>query len=123
MKTFKLLLTSLFFLTITVGTMAQDKTTDYFVSDWNVLLKATPSGDAEMVMHLERVDGKLAGEMRAEGIDPSKFTQITEAENKITVFYTTMGYDISITFEKEDENKLKGSLMGMFDATGERIIE
>ena len=30
------------------------------------------------------------------------------------------GYDVFVTLEKAGENKLEGSLMNMFDATGER---
>ncbi|WP_163324628.1 hypothetical protein [Draconibacterium mangrovi] len=123
MKTMKILLTSLFFLAVTFATMAQDTTTDYFAGDWNVMVKGTPNGDAEMVMHLERVDGKLVGEMRVEGLDPSKFRDVTEKETEITVSYFAMGYDISINLKKVDENNLKGSLLGMFDATGERKLD
>jgi hypothetical protein len=31
-----------------------------------------------------------------------------------------MGYDINLSLEKVDENNVKGSLMGMFDAKGKR---
>lgn len=117
-----MILTAVFVLVVAISTQAQDPA-DYFTGDWKVVLKGTPSGDAEMVMHLERVDGKLTGEMRAEGIDPSKFSQVSEKETEITVNYNTMGYDVNITFKKVDDNKLNGSLMGMFDATGERIVE
>nr|WP_321357686.1 hypothetical protein [uncultured Draconibacterium sp.] len=123
MKTVKMLLTSLFFLAITFATVAQDKTTDYFAGDWKVVVKGTPNGDAEMVMHLERVDGELVGEMRADGIDPAKFRQVLEKEAEITVSYFAMGYDVSINLKKVDDNNLKGSLLGMFDATGERKLD
>ena len=110
----------LFFVT---GNLYANEPADYFAGDWKVQIKGTPSGDADMVMHLERVDGKLTGEMRTEGVDPSEFKSVDEKEDAITVSYSTMGYDISLTFKKVDENKLKGSLMGMFDATGERIVK
>lgn len=105
------------------GNMYANEPADYFVGDWKVQIKGTPSGDADMVLHLERVDGKLTGEMRTEGVDPSKLQSVDEQEDAITVSYTTMGYDISLKLNKVDENNLKGSLMGMFDATGERIVE
>lgn len=123
MKKVKMILSTVFILLVAIGTQANDSDPDYFVGDWKVVLKGTPSGDAKMVMHLERVDGKLTGEMRAEGIDPSEFKTVSEKEEEITVNYMTMGYDINITFKKVDDNNLKGSLMGMFDATGERIVE
>ncbi|WP_321373212.1 hypothetical protein [uncultured Draconibacterium sp.] len=123
MKKVRMILSTVFILVVAISAQAQDSDPDYFAGDWKVVLKGTPSGDAEMVMHLERVDGKLTGEMRAEGIDPSKFKTVSEKEAEITVNYMTMGYDINITFKKVDDNNLKGSLMGMFDATGERIVE
>jgi hypothetical protein len=98
--------------------------TDYFVGDWNVLVEGTPSGNAEMIMHLEREDGKLKGEMRGdEGNDPIKIDRIEEKENSISVYYFASGYDISMTFEKIDENNLKGNLLGMFTANGTRVLE
>lgn len=121
MKKVRMILTAVIVLFIAVATQAQE--TDYFAGDWKVMVKGTPNGDAEMVMHLERVDGKLVGEMRVEAMDPSKFQQVAEKETDVTVFYNAMGYDISITLRKVDENNLKGSLLGMFDATGERIIQ
>ena len=116
-----MILTAVFIMVVTMATQAQDSKSDYFAGDWKVVIKGTPNGDSEVVMHLERAEGKLTGEMRSEGADPSKFSNVSEEESKITVFYTAMGYDINISFEKVDENKLKGSLLGMFDVTGERI--
>lgn len=116
-----MILTAALLLFVFVSVQAQD--TDFFAADWKVMLKGTPNGDAEMVMHLERVDGKLVGEMRAEGMEPSRFQQVAEKEDEVTVYYNAMGYDININLKKVDENNLKGSLMGMFDATGERILD
>lgn len=116
-----MILTAVFVLLVAISTQAQD--TDYFAGDWKVMIKGTPNGDAEMVMHLERVEGKLVGEMRVEAMDPTKFQQVAEKETEVTVYYNTMGYDISITLRKVDDNNVKGSLLGMFDATGERIIQ
>ena len=123
MKNVKMILSAVFILVVAISAQAQDSNPDYFAGDWKVVLKGTPSGDAEMVMHLERVDGKLTGEMRTEGMDPSKFKSVSEKEFEIAVNYETMGYDINITFKKVDDHNLKGSLMGMFDASGERIVE
>jgi cytochrome c len=97
---------------------------DYFVGDWKILVEGTPSGDAEMIMHLERVDGKLKGEMRGEeGNDPIKIERIEEKESTLNVYYFASGYDISMRFEKVDANNLKGSLLGMFTANGKRVVE
>jgi hypothetical protein len=97
---------------------------DYFTGDWKVVVIGTPNGDAEMIMHLERIEGKLKGELRGEeGGDPIKIDRIEEKENAISVYYFAAGYDVSMDFEKVDENNLKGSLLGMFTANGTRIVE
>ena len=123
MKNVKMILTALFIVVVAISTQAQDTSSDYFAGDWKVMVKGTPNGDAEMVMHLERVDGKLVGEMRTEGMDPAKFQQVAENEAEVTVYYSAMGYDINISLKKVDDNNLKGSLLGMFDATGERMVQ
>ena len=96
---------------------------DFFVGEWKVVVKGTPSGDAEMVLQLELVDGKLSGEIKTDGAEGTKLSQVMEKESGLTVYFTTMGYDISLDFKKVDDNNLKGSMMGMFDATGERVVK
>lgn len=121
MKKMRMILTAVMVLFVAISTQAQGS--DYFAGDWKVMVRGTPNGDAEMIMHLERVDGKLVGEMKVEGMDATKFQQVAEKEAEVTVYYNTMGYDISITLRKVDENNVKGSLLGMFDAMGERIVQ
>ncbi len=116
------LFVSLVLLQISYVDAAQNPS-DYFVGDWEVVVSGTPSGDAKMVLHLERVDGKLTGEMRAEQGDPTKINSVDEKESSIVVYYNTMGYDINLSFEKVDDNNIKGSMMGMFDAKGVRKTE
>lgn len=124
MKKVGLILTALFLMAVSLSAQAATPS-DYFVGDWKVVVIGTPSGDAEMIMHLERIDGKLKGEMRSEeeGADPIKIDRIEEKENSISVFYFAGGYDISMTFNKVDDNNIKGDLLGMFTSTGERIVK
>lgn len=122
MKQITLLFASLLILFLTNNAFANEPA-DYFAGDWKVVVKGTPSGDAEMVLHLERVEGKLIGEMRMEGRDASKIERVDEKEVSITVYYNTNGYDINFSITKVNENNIKGSLMGMFDATGKRIVK
>lgn len=121
MKKVRMIITAAIMLFVAISVQAQNS--DFFAGDWKVMVIGTPNGDAEMVMHLEREDGKLVGEMRVEGMEPTKFQQVAEKEEEVSVYYSAMGYDISITLKKVDDNNLKGSLLGMFDATGERIVE
>jgi hypothetical protein len=119
----RLLLVGFVLLGFSEGVFAQN-VTDYFAGDWNVVVIGTPNGDAKMIMHLERADGKLKGEIRGEETtDVIKIDSIEEKENKLIVYYFAGGYDISMDFEKVDENNIKGSLLGMFTAQGSRKLK
>lgn len=123
MKNVSVLLTVLVLVLAGLNLQAQAPK-DYFTGDWKVLVEGIPSGDAEMIMHIEREDGKLKGEMRGEeGTDPIKIDRIEEKENSISVYYFASGYDISMAFEKVDENNLKGNLLGMYTANGTRVVK
>ena len=41
--------------------------------------------------------------------------------NEVILYYSSMGNDISITHIKKDEDHVTGSVLGTFDAKGERI--
>lgn len=108
---------------LTISSQAQNKT-DYFVGKWKVLTVGTPNGDATSIITLERKDGKLVGTMNGQGTTESiKFTNVEEKENAVTVYFTASGYDVYMVLEKKDENHVKGSMMDMFDVSGERVKE
>jgi hypothetical protein len=125
MKKSILFFAGIFFLLLSVGANAQAKTgADYFVGKWNVVVAGTPNGDAKMPVTLELKDGKLTGYMPApDQGEPVKFSKVEEKENSVTVYFTSGGYDVYLMLEKKDENHVTGSLMDMFDATGDRVIE
>jgi hypothetical protein len=77
MKKITFLFASLVILLLSNVTHAQTST-DYFVGDWNVIVTGIPNGDSKMVLHLERVDGKLTGEMRGDQGDPIKLESVEE---------------------------------------------
>lgn len=123
MKSLVILLAS-FTLVLNSNSTYANAPDDYFVGDWKVVVTGTPSGDAEMIVHLERVEGKLTGEMRDnEGNVTSEIESIEETDSSITMFYTAMGYDINLSLKKVDDQNVTGSLMGMFDAKGERMTK
>ena len=122
MKSITMLLTILAFFLYSNSTYAEAPS-DFYTGDWKVVVTGTPNGDAEMILHLERVDGKLTGEMRDNaGNVTSVIESVDETDGSITVYYTAMGYGINLTLKKVDDLNVKGSLMGMFDAKGERIL-
>ena len=77
-----------------------------------------------MIAEINRVDGKLVGDLTnpAEPQSPKNpMTSIQEEGGKMTIFFSASGYDLSIPFEKVDEDNIKGNLMSMFDVKGKRI--
>jgi hypothetical protein len=105
-------------------TTATATTTDYFPGKWNIVVKGTPNGDAKMTFVIERKDGKLTGAVQdSTGKEMTKITSIDEKDKTITAAFTIQSYDVTLTLEPVDADDVKGSLMGMFDATGVRVKE
>jgi len=125
MKKLILFFAGIFFLLLSFGANAQAKTgADYFVGKWNVVVAGTPNGDAKMLVKLEQKDGRLTGNLSNPGqSEPVKFSNVEVKENSVTVYFTSSGYDVYLTLEKKDDNKVEGSMMDMFDAKGDRVIE
>ncbi|WPV02022.1 hypothetical protein SNE26_09565 [Mucilaginibacter sp. cycad4] len=116
-------------LTVIVGTLltltvkAQTKT-DYYPGKWNVLVMGTPNGDSKMTFVLERKDGKLTGAVQdSTGKELTKITRVDEKDKTITAAFTAQNYDVTLTLEPVDDDHVKGSLMGMFEAKGVRVKE
>ncbi|MFM6949084.1 MAG: hypothetical protein ACKOWQ_08725 [Aquirufa sp.] len=95
---------------------------DYFVGKWQIVIKGTPNGDAQMVFLLTKKDGEIAGVIQdTSGTEISVISKTEIKEGAITLFFTAQGYDVNLDLKKKDENHVEGSLMSMFDAVGERI--
>lgn len=123
MKKVSLLFTGLFFLLLSTNVHAQSKTgADYFEGKWNVLVKGTPNGDAKMFLVLDKKDSTLTGSvLDSTGKEMSKIDKVDLNEDKATVYFNTSGYDVNLEMDKKDEDHVTGSMMGMFDAEGERV--
>lgn len=101
---------------------ATTATPDYFPGKWNEVVMGTPNGDAKMTFVLQRTDGKLTGAVQdTTGKEISKISQVDEKDKTITVSFSAQGYDLTLTMEPVDDDHVKGSLMGMFDAKGVRV--
>lgn len=97
---------------------------DYYAGKWNILVMGTPNGDAKMTFVLERKDGKLGGAVQdSTGKEMTKITSIEEKDKTITAAFTVQSYDVTLTLDPVDDDHVKGSLMGMFDAKGVRVKE
>lgn len=125
MKKLTLILCVLMGLFFSINAKAQSNA-DFFVGKWKITVMGTPNGDATMIFKFEKKDGKLTGNISdSTGAEISKITNIEESGKTITAFFTAQGYDVTLQIEpvEAEADKVKGSLMGMFDATGVRIKE
>ena len=95
---------------------------DYFVGDWQVTIKDTPMGTISVMLTLERVDGKLVGKfVDAANSSSTPMTQITEAENSVTLYFFAEGMDLYLTLKPEGAKNVTGSLMDSFAVEGKRV--
>ncbi len=122
MKKVFIIITSFILLLSFQFSNAQDSS-DFYVGNWNVVAEGTPAGDVKMEMHLERIDGKLNGNIKIEGIDAVKISRVEEKESMITIYYSAGGYDLFLSFKKIDSNTLDGKYVNMFNAKAKRITE
>ena len=123
MKKLSLLFTGLFFLLLSINAHAQSTTgKDYFAGKWSVLVKGTPNGDATMYFILDKKDSTLTGVVQdSTGKEMTKIDKVEVSGDKATVYFNTGGYDVNLEMNKKDDDHITGSMMGMFDADGERV--
>lgn len=126
MKKINLILV-LFTLIFTISSFTKADT--FFLGKWEILVVGTPQGDVKFATDIIRKeDGKLECALKVVGADPNAeaipVSNIEEESEKITLYFSAQGYDLSLELTKgEDPDKLKGSLMGMFDAQAVRLKE
>jgi hypothetical protein len=113
------------FVLLSFNLKAQSKSSgDYFAGKWNVLVKGTPNGDAKMTFVLEKKDSTLTGSVQdSTGKEISKIDNAELANDEVTLYFNTQGFDVNLLLKKKDDDHAAGSLMGMFDAEGERKKE
>jgi acetyl-CoA carboxylase carboxyltransferase component len=122
MKKLQLILASLF-LVLLFSSSASAQQKSFFIGKWNVTVVGTPKGDAKILVEFVAKDSTtLTGSIT----DPAtqKVTKIDRIELKdksITAYFNAEGTDIYLFLEKKDEDKVTGSLMDMFDASGSRV--
>ena len=114
-----------FLLLLSTNVHAQSKTgADYFKGKWNVLIKGTPNGDAKMIFVLENKNDSIVGVVQdTTGAEISKISNAELNDTSVTVYFNAQGYDVNVVMNKKDDDHVSGSLMGMFDADGERVKE
>lgn len=120
-----MMFTLLLMLTATTA-QAANTNEEFYLGQWTVSMKGLPQGDADMDMQLSRNDeGQLNGSLTL-GEQKVSFERvsISETGGDLTVYFTSMGYQVYLTLHKtDDDNQLRGSMMGMFNATAKRITD
>ncbi len=123
MKKSSLLLAIIIGLLFSPAVKAQS-TADYFIGKWAITVVGTPNGDTKLTFAFERKDGKLIGTVRdSTDKEVSKITEIDEKDKTINAAFTINSNDVALSLEPVDDDHVKGSVMGMFDAKGTRIKE
>ena len=125
MKKISSFFAGLFFLLLSLNVGAQEKKgADYFAGKWSVMVKGTPNGDAKMFFVLEKKDSMLIGVVQdSTGKEMSKLSKVelNAAGNIAIAYFNANGYDVNLEMNKKDDDHFSGSIMGMFDADGERV--
>ena len=99
--------------------------TNYFVGKWDVLVKGLPQGDTHMKFNI----ADSAGHMKGALLDTTAahkdiaLTKIDQDGDKVTLYFSTQGYDVNLLLAKKDDDHATGSLMGMFEANAIRLKE
>lgn len=96
--------------------------TKSYAGKWDVLVKGLPNGDTHIIFTVVDKDGKLSGTR----FDPETKAEVpltkTEQDDKgLALYFTAQGYDVTMNLTKKDEDHVTGSLMSMFECTGERV--
>lgn len=104
-------------------TKAQSKSgAAYFSGTWNVLVKNTPNGDVHMMVVLKNVHDSLSGVVEdSTGAHMADISKTELTDTSATVYFTAQGYDVNLEMDKKGPDHVAGSMMGMFDAIGDRV--
>lgn len=110
-------------LLFSISTFAQTAASP-FVGKWDVFIKGTPNGDVHLFFTLAQTDGKLTGTYTdPESKKEVALTKVEEvaADKAMTMYFTIQNYDVNLKLTRTDDTHAAGSLMGMFDATAEKV--
>ena len=91
---------------------------EFFVGKWKLLVEGLPTGDAEMLLVIEKKDGKFEGTIGGmNGEDTSKLVKVEIKGKTLNVNFMGGGWDVPIYLDKEKDGSISGSMNDMFDIT------
>ncbi len=103
---------------------AQTTPDDFFVGTWNVKAYDLPQGDTDMIIQLDKKDGKLSGGIVDAATKKIKtpFSKIDVAGNTLTAHFFAQeeGVEVYLTLEKKGNSTITGSIMDMFKMEGSK---
>ena len=111
------------FMLVAIAVKANAQTaSNYYLGKWDVLVKGTPNGDVHLKFNITDSVGHLKGTLvdTVEHKDVP-LTNVEQAGDKITLYFTIQSYDVNIVLTKKDDDHATGSLLDMFDALADRI--
>jgi hypothetical protein len=103
---------------------SQDSTSQFFKGKWEFFVKGTPNGDVTLPVRFDLVEGKLKGyffspDTKAE----AKMDTVFLVNDKISMAFNIMSYDVTLYVAKKDADHAVGSLMEMFEVIATRRKE
>ncbi len=121
MKNLKSVLTLV--LLMAAMSLAKAQTTqNFFVGNWEVLVKGTPQGDIKMPMSFELKDDKLVGKItNPETKEVATMTSVELKGEELFTAFSAGGYDVTMVISKKDEEHFVGKLMDMIEVEGTRL--
>jgi len=122
MKKLSLIFTLILGLFFTQAVKAQT-TKDYYPGKWVITIFGTPQGDVKLTFLISRKDSKLQGVI-TDSLGTKNLSTITSFDEKdktLTMGFNLQNYDLTLTLDPADDDHVKGSMLGMFDAKGIRI--
>jgi cytochrome c len=123
MKSIYALLFVAFFSLLGTNVQAQNASEAYFLGKWNVSVKGTPNGDVTLPGRFEKNGVSLKGFYTdPESKEEKAMTGVEIDGAALKMSFSVMGYDITITITKKDENTATGSLMDMFEVVAVRVV-
>ena len=100
MKKYRFALATLFLLFISFTIRAQNN--DYFVGNWNVLVKGIPQGDTKMIFVLEKKDTLITGVLQdSTGKLITKLDKVVVNGTNATIYFYAQGYDVNLVLNKK----------------------
>ena len=113
------LFATLCFLFLCIFSFAQNK--EYFAGKWDVMVYETPKGNQQMIIQLNRINGKLQGAIVGPTDDVKKLTKIEETANSVTLTFKYLLFNVHLMLQKKDENNVTGKLQDDYKAIGKRM--